>query len=253
MALVFLLFNVTMAVLSSLALPAISQILERWLPADEQDDLSTPHFLFDEALDEPATAIDLIEHEQRGLARRLRGYIVAMRTLRGSPDRDKAQRIHAPFVAVASRVEQFQHNLANRQLGPVESARLARLQSRLSLLVYLEDTLRELFTAAGGIPATERLGGVIAQLIEGLDFVLLTMIEALDDDDGAVDLLTVITGDRSDLLEKIRQQFLANTAGVTDVERAALLHITSVFERATWMTQRMARIIGGGPSAQAIS
>jgi phosphate:Na+ symporter len=245
MALVFLLFNLTMAIACTLALPKIADLLEYWLPADEQDDLSTPHFIFDEALDEPASALDLIDHEQRSLVRRLRGYTGAMRASPDAPEREKARHIHDPFAKVAARLDHFQHDLANRQLGSVEAERLAKLQNRLSLIVYLEDSVRELFGATNSIPTDGRLGQLIAQLTEGLDFILLTIIDALEEGGEAVDLLTAITGDRSDLIERIRQRFLADETAVNAAERAALLHITNVFERTTWMTHRLARMVDG--------
>jgi len=245
MALVFLLFNLTMAVACTLALPAIADLLQYWLPADEQDDLSTPRFIFDEALDEPASALDLIDHEQRSLVRRLRGYTGAMRASPDAPEREKARLIHDPFAKVASRLDHFQHDLANRQLGAVEAERLAKLQNRLSLIVYLEDSVRELFGATTSIPRDGRLGQLIAQLTEGLDFILLTIIDALEEGGEAVDLLTTITGDRSDLIERVRQRFLADDTAVNAAERAALLHITNVFERTTWMTHRLARMVDG--------
>ena len=64
MALVFLLFNLVTAMLFTLAQPLVCDLLERWLPADAEEDLSKTQYLYEEALDEPATALDLIEKEQ---------------------------------------------------------------------------------------------------------------------------------------------------------------------------------------------
>jgi phosphate:Na+ symporter len=52
--------------------PVIVRVLEWWFPADEHEDLSKPEFLYDEALNEPATALDLIDKEQLRLIRRVR-------------------------------------------------------------------------------------------------------------------------------------------------------------------------------------
>jgi phosphate:Na+ symporter len=243
MAIVFLLFNLTMAIVFTMAQPALVKLLERWFPADEHEDLSIPQFLYEEALTEPSTALDLLAHEQLALARRLRGYIEAMRSAPGSTLRDHARRIHQPFAIVAMRTEQFQHDLANRQVGPDEAERLAKLQSRLSLLVYLEDSLRDLFSTTDAVPPEGRLGRLLSTFIESLDFVLLSMIEALEDGGEAAELLVQITGDRSDLVERIRQRFLRDEHQVGPEERVMLLQITSVFERVIWMTHRLARLI----------
>lgn len=250
MAFVFLIFNLGMAVIFSLAQPGIVRLLEWWLPADGQEDSSRPQFLYDEALNEPATALDLIAKEQLRLARRLRVYSDAMRAGPGTPQREEAQRVHAAFAEVAARIDQFQHELVNQQLGPAETERLTKLQSRLSLIVYLEDSLRALTAATASVALDGRLGTLVSTFIEGLDFVLLTLVDALEaGSSDALDLLTRITEDRGDLVERIRQEYLAGEAGVAVAERAVLLQVTSVFERVIWMTQRLARLIEVGPSA----
>jgi hypothetical protein len=46
---------------------------------------------------------------------------------------------------------QFQHDLVNQQLGPDETERLTKLQNRLSLIVYLEDSLKALTAATESV------------------------------------------------------------------------------------------------------
>jgi hypothetical protein len=81
--------------------------------------------------------------------------------------------------------------------------------------------------------------------VEGLDFVLLTALDALESKDpGTIELLVQITEDRGDLVERIRNDFLADkTASVTD--RALLLQVTSVFERIVWMVHRLGALMDG--------
>jgi phosphate:Na+ symporter len=250
MAFVFLLFNLTTAVIFTVLQPAILRLLQWWLPADEQEDLSKPQFLYDEALSEPATALDLIEKEQLRLAKRLRAYSAAMRAGPASKERQEALRVHTPFAAVASRVEQFQHDLVNQQLGPDETERLTKLQNRLSLIVYLEDSLKALTAATESVALDGHLGELLSTFVEGLDFVMLTLIEALEAGGAEpLALLVQITEDRGDLMERIRQDYLADEGSVGTADRAVLLQVTSVFERVIWMTQRLARLIDHGCSS----
>lgn len=244
MALVFLLFNPVTAILFSIMQPWICGVLEWWLPADEQEDLSKPQFLYDEALNEPASALDLIAKEQLRLTRRLRVYAEAMRSGPLSPQRTRALALQAPFAAVVARIEQFQHDLVDRQLGPEESERLTRLQNRLSLTVYLDDSLRALTATTESVPLEGRLGELVSTFVEGLDFVLMSAVEALESGDPAqVAMLIEITEDRGDLMERIRQNYLADAPSVGPADRAVLLQVTSIFERVIWMTQRLARLI----------
>ena len=49
--------------------------------------------------------------------------------------------------------------------------------------------------------------------------------------------------DHGDLMEQIRQSYLAEEGSVDARDRAVLLQVTNVFERTIWMTQRLARLI----------
>jgi phosphate:Na+ symporter len=245
MALVALMFNLTMAVIFSATQPLIYRLLQWWLPPDEAEDLSRPQYLYDEALGEPATALDLLEKEQLRLVKRLRSYPAALREEAPAAARERARGLREPFVAVVARIEQFEHDLLNRQLGADESERLSGLQNRLSLIVYLEDSLRALNVAAESANTTERLATFLATYVEALDFVLLTLVEALDTGDaGALQLLSQMTEDRGQLVESIRQGYLTEQANVGAAERALLLKVTSIFERIMWMAQRLSHLVG---------
>jgi hypothetical protein len=95
------------------------------------------------------------------------------------------------------------------------------------------------------VAADGRLGILLSSLTESLDFVLMTMVETLElRTEDAIDLLTLITGDRGQVLERIRQEYLRDETGASAVERSVLLQTTSVFERAIWIMQRLARLLG---------
>ena len=101
-------------------------------------------------------------------------------------------------------------------------------------------------TATETVTTAGRLSTLISTFIEAVDFVLLTLLDALEFSEGdCVDLLEQITEDRSDFVERIRRNYLADEAGIGTAERSVLLEVTSVFERIVWMTHRLARLIGG--------
>jgi DNA-binding transcriptional regulator YiaG len=164
----------------------------------------------------------------------------------GSPERQRAALLHAPVLEPRRRIDQFQHDLVNRQLGATETERLTRLQNRLSLIVYLEENLKALVSATESAPLDERLSSVVSSFVEALDFVLLTLEEALETGGGeSLEVLTRITEDRGDFMERIRHDYLADEGSATSANRAVLLQVTSIFERIIWITQRLARVIDG--------
>src|SRR5262249_45103214 len=146
MAFVFLLFNLGTATIFTIGQSGIHALLEQRYPADEEEDLSKPQFLYDEAINEPSTALDLVEREQLRLAGRLRLHPSAMRSVSGTPIRARALALHKPFGALAEQIEHFQHALVDQRLGTEETERLTKLQNRLSLILYLEDSLRSMTT-----------------------------------------------------------------------------------------------------------
>src|SRR5262249_30283512 len=85
MAFVFLLFNLGTAIIFTIGQSWIHTLLEKRYPADEEEDLSKPQFLYDEAINEPSTALDLVEREQLRLARRLRLHPAPMRIVSAAP------------------------------------------------------------------------------------------------------------------------------------------------------------------------
>jgi hypothetical protein len=118
------------------------------------------------------------------------------------------------------------------------------LQNRLSLIVYLEDSLRSMTDVTAGVAPSSRLGDLVSTFVEGLDFVLMTFVAALETGDRErIELLVDITGDRDDLMEHIRQSYLAEESSVDSHDRAVLLRVTNVFERTIWMMQRLARLL----------
>jgi hypothetical protein len=117
--------------------------------------------------------------------------------MRAGPNSQQSQRaalIHGPFATIAARVEVFQHELLNQPLGAYEMERLTQLQSRLSLLIYLEDSLRTLHSTVESLTRVGPLADLVSTFVEGLDFVLLTGIDALETKSPEnVDMLMQIT------------------------------------------------------------
>jgi phosphate:Na+ symporter len=244
MALVFLLFNLGTAIVFTIGQSWIHSLLEKRYPIDDEEDLSKPQFLYDEAVNEPATALDLVEREQLRLARRLRLHPSAMRGMPGAPTRARALALHKPFGALAEQIEHFQHALVDQRLGTDETERLTKLQNRLSLILYLEDSLRSMTSVTAGVVPSSRLGELVSTFVEGLDFVLMMLVDALETGDRErIEMLINITEDRGDLMERIRQSYLAEEESVDARDRAVLLQVTNVFERTIWMTQRLARLL----------
>jgi len=108
------------------------------------------------------------------------------------------------------------------------------------MLTYLEDSLRTLTVATAGIALDSRLGKSTLRLIEGLDFLLLTMVDVLTlKEQDLIKIFGQITGDRGDFFERIRKEYLATEVTLATTERAQLFQMTSGFEQILWVMQRI--------------
>jgi phosphate:Na+ symporter len=252
MACVFLIFNLTMAIAFTVAQEPILRLLTKLVPSNELEDWAKPAYLYDEALSDPATALDLIEKEQVRVAKRLRMHSEAMRSDAGSPERAKAAAMRKPFATVVEHIDHFQRELVKQQLDSAETERLTTLQNRLSLIIYLEDSLATLAASTAALPPDNRLAELMLTFVDALDFVLMTLIDALEGaEPESLGMLLQVTEDRSDLMERIRQEYLAEETSVGRVERVVLLQVTSLFERIMWMARRLALLIEGVPQLNA--
>ena len=224
--------------------PSMAWALSRVDRGQEEVDDSVPQFIFEEALDDPDAALNLVEQEEVRLARRLKVYCQAMRTEAGGPARAAAARVREPFAAVAGATEGFLQELATQSLSPNTSGQLISLESRLGLLRYLEESVRSLFVSGCKVSSDSGLRRNLTAYTEGLDFLLDRMLEAMvPNDRDAVAAFAKLTESRSEILDGVRNEYLASKADSTAPERAALFEVAHGFEQTTWLLHRFALLL----------
>jgi hypothetical protein len=76
--------------------------------------------------------------------------------------------------------------------------------------------------------------------LEGLDFLLLAACDVFENPSSEnIEYLLALTGDRSELLQKMRSRFLADNQEMTLEDRMIFLQSTSLYERAIWILGRI--------------
>ena len=134
---------------------------------------------------------------------------------------------------LGSAIDEFLVRLGEAQLSHSAYERLNLALSMERLLDGLSETLADLARAvvdAGSKPTTRQLTDSV---VEGLDAVLLTVVEAMGPD-GADDraLLRRMSGDRGALMKRLREEYLASDDSLAATEKMAILTITNLTERA---------------------
>lgn len=245
LAYMHVIFNVGGAVVLIPFIGAAARILARRYPPPPEESDARPRYIYEQAIQEPETALDLVALEQQRLA----GYLPRLLDVARSVPRDAVAAVgrHRQVVdGLGSAIEEFLDHLGEQPLSHSAYERLNQAMSMQRVLDGLSETLVELTRAvcdAGNGPATRRL---TESVVEGLDAVLLTAVEAMGpeaEEDRM--LLRRMSGDRGALMKRLREEYLAGDAGLTALEKMAILSITNLTERASWLISRLAEALPG--------
>ena len=198
------------------------------------DDLAVPQFLFARALEEPESAVRLLEKEHLRYLSALPRLLEAVRTA-ASP-----AALHGALGSLGREIEGFASDLCQRPLPPPLVAVLMRVLSSHDHGRALERTLAAMatdITAQPLSPAGRHLADI---LVESMDALLQETVEALqgDDREGLAQLQTR-TGGHGPAMAGLRSGYLEADRGIPVAERARLLSVLGSAETFFWSLNRL--------------
>ncbi|MBC7136641.1 MAG: Na/Pi cotransporter family protein, partial [Oceanibaculum nanhaiense] len=219
------------------------RLLARLYPPTEQEDESRLAFLSEHAAANPEIGVIMAEKEQLRLLGRLPRYVELARAGGSAVQGSALKTLRDGFRSVHKQAALYIDDMSDYRLTAENQERVYRILDRHSRLDSLEAAFAEFALAAPLMQASDALENTRVALIEGLDAVLLSFIEAMasgDPEDMA--LVESITGDRGALMEGVRRQFLSDeTLILGREEKLGLLQLTGLFERLIWMLREMAQ------------
>jgi phosphate:Na+ symporter len=245
LAYVMVVFNVGGAIVLAVLIRPAARLLARLYPPRPEENDAQPQYIYDQAVQEPETALDLVAREQQRLA----GYLPRLLDIARTAPKDAATAItrrREVIVSLASIIDEFLERLGETQLVPSAFERLNQALHVERLLEGLSETLADLartVVEAGANPTTRRLTGSV---VEGLDAVLLTLVEATGpegEDDRA--LLRQMSGDRGALMRRLREEYLESDASLAAADKMTILTLTNLTERASWLINRLVEALPG--------
>lgn len=253
-AMLYLLLQVLSALVLSLANAAALAVVERLVPETEGERLSRPLYLYDQAIEDPSTALDLVRREQA----RVFGYLpVLLDAVRpeGRPDSEPAALLEAS-QSLAARCDGFLSELLDATTSREVVLSALALQKRNQILIELIDTTDQQLQgpyrslaedeAKGRARGEDRLSGLLLALAEGQHVLLLIAIDALADEAPEdVALLLSLSGDRSHAMDGLRRRIAAETR-LTAAQHDTLYTATALFERTAWLIRRYALLLDRG-------
>ena len=220
------------------------RILNHFWPPLEEEALSKIKFIHEHAADDPETAILLIEKEILRLLKRIPLYLDMLRPgiKEGTVDIDT---YHNAFGEVSSEIQLFVTDVFHKHLNLSTSETLLNVQNRHNLVASLEDNVYSLCKTLEGKTEQGESGKLSMNIVESLDAIFLTAIEATESTDEAdLEILITLTSDRGQLMEKIRRVYLSSEKDLSLEERSLILYITNLFERSVWTLGRYGMYLG---------
>lgn len=207
--------------------------LERLWPTSRIDELSRTQFIHDHAKVDVDTSLTLVDLEQRRVFQILSGYFEVVREKKDIAPLREASR------TVLSEIDEFLIELHNYHPAQGLESRNA-LMSRQKLLFWLEDALAVMCMALIELadrPALERFR---ASICEGVDSVFLTLLDAMEaDDPTSWELASQLTGDRGELMRKMRIEYLVMDPQLRPLELTNVLLITNSVEEVFFLLSKL--------------
>ncbi|MGF1525430.1 MAG: hypothetical protein ACFCBW_01350 [Candidatus Competibacterales bacterium] len=239
----FLLVQVAGALAWHWCYPQLIPLTRYLSPATREEALSKPVFINDRALEEPQTALTLVDKEQQRLLGFLPHYLSQVRLEEGEDlppgELDTLSRCTREG---AGQVDHFTLDLLQHGADYGSTLSIALVRGRVALIQSLQDSLFELARCAQQCRTTggEQEAALVTSIVEATHFLLETTVDShRDPQPDSLAILLQLTSDRSQVMRQARRQALA-LDNVDDPQlREALFNITHIFERIVWLLNRV--------------
>jgi phosphate:Na+ symporter len=237
LAWVFLLYQVVGALICTLTIDPAMKLLGRLAPTTKLEELSKPAYLINQALIEPALALDLVVREEHRLLAHLPAMLDIIRE-GGSPSVPPAT-LRAVGKNITRAMSAYLESVLNANAERADRERVIALQHRTANLDALYEAVGEFETAARsgqGWPASRR---VADSMIEALHALLSALADAVGSSDPSDrDFIQSLLGDRDEMMQRMRQRVLREDPNIPMGAQEAIFTATVLFERIVWLARR---------------
>ena len=233
LAFVYVFLNVLPLPLMLAGLGISVSILDRLWPSSQIDELSRPRFIHDHASVDVETSLMLVDLEQKRVLKALSQYFdMARQNGNVGPLRDASR-------SVLSECDEFISDLhVTHSLQAVEDRNV--MMNRQKLIFWLEDVLGVLCENLGDIGDRLALDQFRMSMCEGVDSVLLSLVDAIETDDRVSwEMANHLVGDRGAIMRKVRLQYLDMDPPLQEMEQINVLLITNAVEEVFFVLTKL--------------
>jgi phosphate:Na+ symporter len=220
-------------------------LVQKLYPPSPSETLSEPRFVSLRAAESPETALLLIEQEQLELLQRLPHYLDYVRQdLQGAATKVHPADYHGAFEKVSDEVSRLLSAISGRSLNEKDSSNLIMATKLHEQLVSLEDTVFKITSRLESRDASETATSLGQKILESLDFIILMEIDAIRSGDrDEIEALANVTGDRSEMMDRLRRKYLQAEEALSAQDRNFVLDITILFENGVAALGRSAELL----------
>jgi len=243
MAYVFLFFQLAATGVLAATSSLVLRLMQRICPASAEEELNRPQYIYEQALEEPETALDLAEKECLRLVRHLPDFLDAAREETSQSVKTSSAVLSKALASVSGEVKGFVTAVMGRQQSRDGLERALNLQSRFDLLGSLAGALDEFVTVSVESKDVERLASFSQRSAEALHMILTTAVESAETpDEDSFFMLQELTSDRADMMVQTRRS-LAGEKNMDPQHYQTLLALTALFERIIWLLRRLGMLL----------
>lgn len=233
--------NIAVSVLFTVCISLLEKWLKKWFPAVVVVDLSEPKYIEDINIHDPQSALDLIDREIGELLNRIPKNIeYKLATSNQETVKEELKLRHEQYMSVIGKIEQALKEIGTRSVDPSTANKMLAVSDRLQIGISLEEGVNHLLRINIPPAAPETLRTLALEICEAQQAQLETILSAVhDNSEEEMSTLNAATANIKTAIESIREAYLKREAGAPLETKAAILHMTSIFERNVWLLRRL--------------
>ena len=210
-------------------------LLERMWPRSQFDQLSRTRFIHDHASVDAETSLALIDLEQKRVIKIIPRYFETVRA------KEDGTRLREAVGRLLSAIDDCINEL--QALHPTQGVELRNaLMSRQKLLIWLEDDVGKLCETLMQLSDRSSLNQLQTSICEGVDSVILSLIEALETDDRmSWNIVQKLLGDRSILMRKLRSDYMETDPPLERFELMNIVLVTNLVESTFFFLSKLGK------------
>ncbi len=229
-AIVNLLFNALPGVLLFFFVTPVAELLKRLWPESIEETISKPKYIHDQMGEDPTSSIDLIHLEQNRL---LEIISTSFNTIREGRQLLERKVFHDAFETLSGSINEAITDLTSRaSLSPEQYSKINIILNNQHLLETVNSSLEKLGSELHNIKKIKAGAQFSNIVVEGLDTILLTLIDVATEKDAFdMELIAMMTSSEGNGISKVRSAYLDEERDVDTAAKMLLLSATNLTER----------------------